>query len=183
MFPAISTAESEYPTSMSAFPPETGDPPFTHLQVLAADNRARGRTYGFELAADWQPLSRWQVRASYAFLQMDLSLDKDSQDELSLSQEEENPHHQLVLRSHAELSRQLDLDLTGRYVDALPAQRIPAYLTLDLHLGWCPTDALELALVGRDLLDSPRLEFAPQVVASLPTWTRREFYGEFSYRF
>ena len=89
-------------------PADTG----THLIVpLAAANLARGRTYGFELAADWQPLSRWQVRASYAFLQMDLSLDKDSQDDLSLSQEEENPHHQFVLRAHAELSRQLDLDL------------------------------------------------------------------------
>ena len=153
------------------------------LIPVRADNLTRGRTYGAELAVDWQFLPRWQLRASYAYLEMDLELRKGGQDLLSLSQEEENPHHQIVLRSHAELSSRLQLDLTGRYASALPAQAIPSYFALDLHLSWMPADLLELSLVGRDLFANPHPEFAPQIVATLPTWVEASLLAELTCRF
>jgi iron complex outermembrane recepter protein len=153
------------------------------LVPIRADNLTRGRTYGAELAADWQLLPRWQLRASYAYLEMDLKLQQKGQDLLSLSQEEENPHHQIVLRSHAELSSRLQLDLTGRYVGPLPAQAIPSYLALDLHLSWMPVETLELSLVGRDLFANPHPEFAPQIVATLPTWVEASLLAELTCRF
>ena len=39
-----------------------------------------------------------------------------------------------------------------RHVGELELTRVPAYTTLDARLGWQVADALELALVGRNLL-------------------------------
>ena len=46
-------------------------------------------------------------------------------------------------------------------VDRLPAPSVPSYLELDLHLGWRPSDALELALIGRNLLHDDHEELGP----------------------
>ena len=52
----------------------------------------------------------------------------------------------------------LQLDLTYRYVSALPGQMVPAYSTGDARFGWRFSRQLELSLVGQNLLQPSHSE-------------------------
>jgi iron complex outermembrane recepter protein len=65
----------------------------------------------------------------------------------------------------------------------LPAPHIPSYLTLDLRLAWSPRKDLEIAIVGRDLLDNRHPEFAPTFVGTQRTEVERSFYGTVVWHF
>jgi iron complex outermembrane recepter protein len=105
----------------------------------------------------------------------------------ALSQEAiegENPHHQVSLRSSMDLPYHLQLDVTGRYVDELTARQIPAYVALDVRLGWRPTQNLELALVGQNMFDNHHPEFrTPNFVQTQPTEVPRSVYLQATFRF
>ncbi len=163
-----------------------GSPPATYLVVpFFTFNKMRGKTYGIELVANWQVLDRWRLQAAYAYLQMQLRLDKDSYDTMSMSEnaEDESPHHQLSLRSSMDLPKDLELDLCVRYVDNLPNLDIESYITIDAHLGWKPYKKLELSIVGQNLLDSHHPEFTPEFIDSSPTEVERSVYGKIILRF
>lgn len=51
-----------------------------------------------------------------------------------------------------------------RYVGDLPNPATPAYLELDLRLAWSPTEQLEPAIVGRNLLDEAHPEFRGRAI-------------------
>ena len=59
---------------------------------------------------------------------------------------------------------------TARYVDELPNQEVPAYTALDVRVAWKPSSRLDVAIIGRDLLDPRHAEFG------LPA-TRRSVTG------
>jgi iron complex outermembrane receptor protein len=73
-----------------------------------------------------------------------------------------SPHHQVVMRSVFTFPRAVEFDQTLRYVSALsaPATTIDAYTTADVRLSWRPTPALELSLVGQNLLQPHHQEFS-----------------------
>lgn len=160
------------------------DPQPRHLFVpLVVDNNLHGTTYGLEAAVLWQATDRWRLQAAYTYLQMDMELDAGSTDLAATTWDEENPNHQLALRSAWELRSGLSLDTALRYVDELPILGVDRYLTLDARLGWRPVDRVEVFAVGRHLLDSPRLEFPRQMVIVLPGTVARELQAGVSYRF
>ena len=160
------------------------DPAPAHLFVpIVVGNKLHGITYGFEAAASWQALDWWRLHAAYTYLQMDMELDAGSTDPVATTWDEENPNHQLVLRSAWEASKRLSLDATVRYMDELPILETDSYLTLDARLGWRPVDEVELFLVGRHLLDSRHLEFPRQMVIVLPGTVGREMYGGVNWEF
>jgi len=114
-----------------------------------------GETYGFEATADWQPLEWLKVKGGYSFLRMQIhGLDRGDQ-----AIEETNPRNQAFLRTHFDLPHNLELDLTGRYVDHLEKGEIPAYVEMDARLAWKPIERLELAVIGRNLMDKSHPEF------------------------
>ncbi len=156
--------------------------PYLNVPLLAA-NRIEGHTYGAEISADWQALDTWLLRANYSLLYIDLQLETSSQDQLALSQERESPRSQFTLRSQVELRRDTQFDITWRYVGALPPQSIDAYSTFDLSLTSTLHSNLQLQLGGRDLLSSPRREFAPLVMATQPTRIKTEAWTALSWRF
>ena len=150
---------------------------------LRVDNKATGKTYGIELGADWQVWDTWRLRTAYGYFHMDLEVAKDSFDTATETFAEENPRHQLSVRSYLDLPGPLELDVTGRYVDDLPTLAIDRYLTLDIHLGWHPGDRLELSLVGRNLLNSPHREFVSPSSGILPAEVQAGIYSTLSWRF
>jgi iron complex outermembrane receptor protein len=77
----------------------------------------------------------------------------------------------------------IEFDSTLRYVDVLPAPKIPSYLTLDLRLAWSPRKNLEFAIVGQNLLDDRHPEFAPTFVGTQKTEVQRSVYGTVLWRF
>ena len=162
---------------------EETPPPLHYLVPVLTQNKLHGVTHGLEATASWQALPRWSLHAAYTYLQMDMELDEGSNDPVATTWDEENPNHQLVLRSAWDVSDRLGLDITARYMDDLPILDADSYLTLDARLGWRPVASAELFLVGQHLLDSPHLEFPRQTVVLLPGTVRRGVYGGLTWRF
>ena len=146
-------------------------------------NRAYGETYGGEVAANVQLADWWRLRASYSYLQVQLHLKPGSQDATREGDEGNSPHNQVTLRSEMELPWHLQLDAMGRFVDSLPNQNVPGYLSLDVRLGWRPSEHFEFSVVGQNLLDNQHPEFGSAIVSSPRTEVQRGVYGKITIRF
>jgi iron complex outermembrane receptor protein len=70
-----------------------------------------------------------------------------------------SPQHEATIQSAFDLSKKLQLDLTYRYVSALPGQNIPAYSTGDARIGWRFNRQVELSLIGQNLLQPWHVEY------------------------
>jgi iron complex outermembrane receptor protein len=121
-------------------------------------NGLAGRVYGGELSADARVSGRWRVHGSWSLLRMDLAPRPGSRDVSQESQEGASPRHQMLVRSSWDLPHAIEADAADRHVAALPALAVPAYDALDVRLGWRPRDAVQIALVGRNVLDRRHLE-------------------------
>jgi iron complex outermembrane receptor protein len=143
-------------------------------------NGLRGHAYGVELTTAYQVSDRWRVRGGYTFLKKDLSLKPGSADLNDGRGEGNDPEHQFLIQSSADLPGRLELDALFRFVDVLPDPRTPSYAGLELRLGWKAADHLELAVVGQNLLYGERVEFVTS-----PSSTRavqRGIYGRITWR-
>jgi iron complex outermembrane receptor protein len=136
-------------------------PPPPHLVVpVRFENGLHGDTYGAEVAADAALTNWWRLNAAYSYLVIDLHPDASSTDRTTgPSTEGASPHHQVVLRSLMNLGR-FQVDGVVRYVDSLPAQGIGSYVDADLRVARRITDAVELAVVGQNLVEGHHREFA-----------------------
>lgn len=160
-------------------------PHWPHLVVPAKPhNNAEADTYGLELVLDWRPVDWWQFRATYTFLEVDLDLsDVKTLDLVTGDEEGSSPQHQIRLDSRFNLPRNVELDVMLQYVDSLDTFGVDDYVDMDVRLGWQPRENLALELVGQNLLDSSRLEFAPSFVNFIPTRNERGVYGKITWRF
>jgi iron complex outermembrane receptor protein len=138
-------------------------PPPPHIFiVIPYANVIEGNTAGVEIAPDWQIRSWWQVRASYSFLQMKLSDEPGFTDTGGLlsSYEGSSPRHVAGFQSIFNLPKHFELDQTYQYSSKLPAQKVGAYSTADLRLGWHVGEGLDFSVVGQNLLQPSHPEFA-----------------------
>jgi len=129
---------------------------------IILSNGLKGYTEGLEFSSELQALTWWRFRGSYSLLDMNLRTKSGSLDTTSESATEgASPRHQVSLHSLMDLPHHLELDPVLRYVSALPAaaQNTPAYMELDLRLGWHPMSHLELSLEGQNLLHGHHPEF------------------------
>ena len=153
------------------FDPASG---ITYLPSTYA-NAVSGATYGFELAGTYDVNSCWELQTGYSFLVMDLDGD------LAGAVEGESPRNQIYLQSRYDLGCAWELDATGRYVDHLDSLGVPGYLTMDARLAWVPNDHLEVALVGRNLLDGEHPEFTNR--SFFNSEVQRGVFGSVSWRY
>lgn len=144
-------------------------PPHAVLEVPLA-NATAGDTTGFEIAPEWKPVSWWELKGSYSYLHLYVH-DKTGvagsfNDLITSSDNGSSPHHEVEAQSLTNLPKNLNFDLTFRYVSALPAQTsVPAgptvgtYSTADARFAWHPVANLEFSLVGQNLLQPNHPEF------------------------
>jgi iron complex outermembrane receptor protein len=80
------------------------------------------------------------------------------------------------------LPKHFEIDGTYRYSGALPAEGVGAYSTVDVRLGWHLKKALDISLVGQNLLQPSHEEFGgdpgllvgiKRAVYAKITWRRR----------
>ncbi len=142
-------------------------------------NALRAETYGAELSAQWQVMSRWRITGSYSGLRMHVSPDP--------SFESESPQQQAQLRSLIELPARVELNVAAMYMDSISVNptgtptRIPAYVRLDLGAIWRATDTLEIGVWGQNLLERQHPEF-PSVQTSLQTQVPRSVLARANWR-
>ena len=131
-------------------PPIPPFPPSTLLFRFQFKNGVHGTTDGFEFAPDWTPVQWWRLKAAYSYLHLDLQDQKGFTDTLMLkSLRGSSPNSQAVLRSLMTLPRNFEFDNTIRYVGALHAQHVPAYVTGDSRVGYRLVRAWTCPWLGR----------------------------------
>ena len=174
--------------NLRSFEPE--DPflensPTPHLVLpVYMSNKLHGRTYGFELSANWNVTDSWTLKLGYANLTYRLQHDPDSKDPFNLHSDSTSntPRHQWNLASHLNLSGGWRIDTYLFFVDRLFGMDfLPSYYRLDLSIGWHPTKDVELSLVLQNLLKRDIREFEH------PLWERdsipeRAIYGRVTWR-
>ncbi len=127
--------------------------PFGYAEIPVL-NGPRAQTYGGELLADYAATESVHLRAGFGMILVDLEVPAGfvSTDPLKA------PRHQATLGAAWDVTRRFQIDAQARYVDRI--YQTPAYLTADLRLAYRPLENLEVALVGRNLLEPSHPEAA-----------------------
>jgi len=172
-------------TGTLGFPRLVFNEGFLPVLVIPAltGNAATAENYGIEFVVDWRPVSWWRLRAIYSYLRQDVSVETAPFEFIASTIEGTSPEHQVGLESRMDLPKNVELDLTAKYVDELPHLGIDSYIDLDVRIGWNPKPALSLSVVGQNLLDDSREEFSRTFLNSAPTGNERGVYAQLEYRF
>jgi iron complex outermembrane recepter protein len=146
---------------------------------VAASSGFFGRSAGAELTADWHVTPGWRLRAGWTELRVSsepqAASDRGTRDSIT-----RDPNHQISLHSLLNLSARWECDADVRYVAPIQTQAVPGYTECDLRLGWRPSQAWELSLLGQNLLHPRHAEFnTPGARREL----QRAIYGKASWRF
>ena len=157
------------------------EPPAAAPFPIGLANNLEAETWGLELRGNLQPVQGWYLTVAYAWLDKELRLDPGSRDTSGGAGEGNDPEHRITLKSNLDLPGGLELDGWLRYVDSLPSPAVDSYTELDLRLGWRASEALELSLVGQNLLHGTHAEFGP--ANPLREEVERGFYGKATWRF
>ncbi|MEO8053739.1 MAG: TonB-dependent receptor [Acidobacteriota bacterium] len=125
------------------------------------ENMLEGSGFGGELVVGVQVARTLRIQASYSRLQLDLRARPGSTDVGTAAYTEgSSPRENVTLRGSLDLPGRVTFDAFLRGAGPLPAQQTPGYVTLDARLAWSPGHPLEVALVGKSLLQDHHLEFA-----------------------
>lgn len=154
------------------------------VQIANFANYGSATVYGGEATVDWQVADTWKLRASYAYAGQQFKLAGDAPAGAFILFKDSFPVHQAMLWSMHKITPQLNLDLNWRFVDSITVepQSVAAYQELDARLAWDVGHGLELALVGRNLLDKQHAEFG-NFIYSVPTTVQREVYATVRWNF
>ena len=142
------------------------------------DNGEHLQSYGGEVALNWQALSWWRLRPTFSALRVTNHLHGDQ-----IQEQSGQPAQQAGLRSLMSLTETIELDANYRFVDRIAAFGISNYHNLDVRLGWRPTKAWELSLVGHNLIEAHHQEFLPGLFHTQRTDVQRGVYGKVTWRF
>lgn len=150
--------------SVTAFYDKYGDlrtisPNPTGPGVVIA-NGAEGSSHGIEMWGSWQAARRWRLSGGLVAQRQDLHVKPgviDISSGTALASSDASSYW--MLRSSHDFDDNKELDLTLRHVAQLSNVVVPAYTSLDMRLGWKVSSALELSVVGQNLLDASHGEF------------------------
>lgn len=124
-------------------------------------NMLEGSGLGGELVLGFQVSKALRFQASYSRLALDLHTKPGSTDTGTAAYTQgSSPRELLTFRASADLPGRITFDAFLRGAGPLPAQSVPGYVTLDARLAWRAPKWIEIALLGRSLLQDHHLEFA-----------------------
>lgn len=157
-------------------------PPTRIVVPLGSNYSTRGRTYGAEIATEWQPMDGLRLRTSYSLLRMDLESDERN---AVVDAASRNPRHQGFLHASYDFSPTIRLDgiLRGGTRLSSSSASVPGYVTMDARIAWQPTERLELALVGTNLVGGERVEFVSDLIGLVPARVGPTAYAKATIRF
>ena len=166
---SVSLFHNEYDGLRSAepVPPPLGIP-------ITFGNGVEGWVRGLEVAGACEVMHAWRIRGGYTLLRKELRTKPGSEDLNGATAESNDPEHQVLVQSMANLPLGLSLDAVMRWVDALPDPAVPSYFGLDARVAWTSASGIEVAAVGQNLLETAHAEFVPSSPA--PREIERTFY-------
>lgn len=135
--------------------------PASGISASVLANGLEGRSYGAELSLDYRATPVWRIRLGYTEMRVSAWPDAQSDDRALAGSPPADPDRQFLLHSQYDVSDAFHFDAVLRRVARITLHQVPAYTELDLRASWRPHPKLELALVGRNLLDAQHPEFNP----------------------
>jgi iron complex outermembrane recepter protein len=126
---------------------------------LVLGNTLDGRSAGVEIGVNLQPVPRWRTHVGYTRLDTDITREAGSRDVSGGVNEANDPDHFFSLQSSLDIGRNIEADILVRGSGALPNPVVPGYTELNARIGWRPSEPIELAIVGQDLLHDRHPEF------------------------
>ncbi len=153
-------------------------PPPGHLEVpVLAGNDGDARTYGVEVAAEFQLAEGCRLRGGYDYF--------GYEEHNSSTRLDSAPRNEAFLRWSSDLPLNLFFDTWLRYRDEVQAFGLSDCIDADVRLAWRPRKQLEVAIVGQNLCSDSRREWGASqfdlggVISEIP----RSIYGMVSVRF
>ena len=142
-------------------------------------NGIHGDTWGLEAWSDYKLAPWWRLTASFTLLREHLAFKPGTSGLLGLAQVGDDPRHQASLRSSMDLGHHVSLQTDLRYVDALPAPFVPAYVELNSRVAWDVSSRVQFSLSGFNLLHDHHQEFPASEASAVP----RSVYAALRWRF
>ena len=153
-----------------------GATPYVNLPLAFVSNHEQD-AYGLELAVSFRALDWWRLDGAYSYLKIDDPV------VLPFPVGEDNPEHQVSLRSAMDITESTSLDLWLRYVDELEDQGVDSYTTVNVRLSYLPIPSLRLTLEGRNLLESGHTELIEETAVNPGIEIPREGYVRIQWQF
>ncbi len=113
------------------------------------DNKVEAQAMGAELALDVDATSRWRLRSTYAWFEMDFEADANSAEAPTVDTKDGLiPEHRASLRSYLDLGADWEFDAGIYWTDEHSSSFFdnPAYWRVDARLGWNPSEHLQFSL-------------------------------------
>ena len=123
------------------------------------ENRLSGVGTGGEVAVIIKPADWVELRAWYAYLDIDIDASDSADASTAAVHEGSSPRHQALFSALWARGR-WQVQGIVRYVDELQAGGIDAYTDLNLRVAYEWLDGAEIGLIGTNLLDDHHAEFA-----------------------
>ncbi len=169
---------------------ETAPAPVHLVEPLVAHNLMYGETHGLELAANWKVTHRWTLSTGYALEQIHMHVDPGSTDLTAAEALEHGaPLNSAQVRSHFDITRNLDSNTSVYFVDRLTNQGtfaasvVPGYTRLDTNLNWKIRDSFSVSAVGQNLLQDHHVEFLGALGSLQSSEMKRSAYLKFVWNF
>jgi iron complex outermembrane receptor protein len=161
---------------------ETNPEPVHFLLPAEFGNGLYGYTKGVEIAPEYRPTNFWRLRGSYSFLHMNIGKSTHSEDiGTAPFIVGASPRNEGTVQSALDLPKSFQLDLTYRYVGALPAEKVLAYSTGDARLGWRLSRQVDLSLIGENLFRPWHVEDGGEPAGPL-VGIKRSVYARLTWR-
>jgi iron complex outermembrane receptor protein len=147
---------------------------------LTIENKLEGQSYGGSLATQWRITDWWRFDGGVSLFHVDIHKAPGGHDINNATAETNDPECSFIIHSAMDLPWNLQFDGFLRYVDDLPNPHTPSYLTADMRVAWSPRKNVEVAIVGRNLLDDAHPEFRQ---ATLSREVERTVFATFKWSY
>jgi iron complex outermembrane receptor protein len=122
-------------------------------------NLMEGSAYGIEAWANIQLTPWWRISPGFRSLHKNLEASVGATELVGVRQAGNDPSSRVYLKSSIDL-RRFSIDVMLRKVGALPDPALDDYTEMSARFAWRPSDRLEVAVKGFNLLNETHREYA-----------------------
>jgi iron complex outermembrane receptor protein len=155
-------------------------------ETIQYQNQISGSTSGFEIAPQIGLARWWHFDSSYSFVNSNFSASGPTSNISSTGSvstyEKSTPRHIVFVQSKMDLPWRFQFDQMYRFVTALPAQKVGAYQTMDLHLAKPLGLGLTVTAVGQGLFQPHHLEWGTGDPTQPPVAINRAAYIQLAWQ-
>jgi iron complex outermembrane recepter protein len=185
LFVDVSGFWNQY-SQLQSFGPEVVSQSGTTTYVsIQYTNQINGSASGFEIAPQVAINSFWRLNLLYSYLNSDFDAAGATSNISSTGSvstyDKSSPKHQVVLQSMIDLPWKFKFDQTYRFISALPAQKVAAYQTADVHLSRQFGSNFLIEGVGQNLFQTHHYEWGTGDPSQPPVGIERAGYVRLSF--